>query len=806
MSITHCIVNKAKTGIVNQKKVDELAELVNAQTMASGGIGHVDLAANMRALEIVKHRLNLKKFRTAKQIIAVQGVEARMGQVAGTAAQKALSIFAYTPGQKNPGLNIEYLHKDILGEAHALFIDGLDRYRGKVLNLVKDNVGMKNMIREMYGGNTGDAGAKGIAKSWQDTTDYLLRRFNAAGGDIVRRKDWRVPQGFFSMQRVGRVDVNEFIDDMLRSNDLSKIIDMDTNQPITKQRFIESTKQAYQRIVTDGAVDLEPGRVSTSLFANRHSESRFFSYKDADSWFAMQEKYGDGDIYSILVHHMDKMSRDTAILEMLGPNPDATVKYITDRLRKMNVVEEGTRESAGVKTIEDIWEQITGRTNTPDVPWWANTMQFIRNTLTSAQLGGAFLSATSDIQFQRITAKFNGIPQARVTARALSLFNPLNAEDRKLAVRLGFVAENWTGTAIGMQRFTEAFHGPKLSRHLSDFVMRASLLSPWTQAGRHGFGMEFLGFLADSANKKFDALEPALQRSMQRYGISAADWDAARAVPLFKERGTTFLRPNDVAAAGRVDVASKLKQMVLTETDFAVPTTTALTRTRVTGGLKAGTFWGEIVRSITLYKSFPVALMHTHLSRGFTLETKMQRGQYLANLIIGTTIFGAMAIQAKQIQRGKDMIDMFDPDVAAKFWLGASLQGGGLGIFGDFLFSDANRMGQGFIATAAGPVFGFLQDTDKLTRGNIAQLATGQDMNFGREFVRYMGRYTPGSSIWYARLAMERLILDQLQAQVDSKASQSFRAIEREAEKNYNQQYWWSPGRTTPERAPEVLP
>ena len=63
----------------------------------------------------------------------------------------------------------------------------------------------------------------------------------------------------------------------------------------------------------------------------------------------------------------------------------------------------------------------------------------------------------------------------------------------------------------------------------------------------------------------------------------------------------------------------------------------------------------------------------------------------------------------------------------------------------------------------------------------------------------------PGRSLWYARLAYERMIADEILMWTDPGASQGFRRIERRAKKDFDQRFWWRPGRTLPERVPELL-
>ncbi len=99
---------------------------------------------------------------------------------------------------------------------------------------------------------------------------------------------------------------------------------------------------------------------------------------------------------------------------------------------------------------------------------------------------------------------------------------------------------------------------------------------------------------------------------------------------------------------------------------------------------------------------------------------------------------------------------------------------------------------------------GLVEDIDKLSRGNLFEVLTGQETRFMNEAVRFAKRYTPGSNAWYARLALERLFWDRLQAAGDPKAHQAFRRIQRRAWRERNQSFWWQPGSVAPSRAPDV--
>jgi hypothetical protein len=278
-----------------------------------------------------------------------------------------------------------------------------------------------------------------------------------------------------------------------------------------------------------------------------------------------------------------------------------------------------------------------------------------------------------------------------------------------------------------------------------------------------------------------------------------------RATDLYEYNGATFLRPDDIAARTDLDprmaddLADKLLIMVNTETNFAVPSTSMRGRLALTGNVRPGTIAGEVTRSFAMYKNFPVTVLNTHVARGLSLDGVAAKGKYLGGFIVTATLMGALAMQLKEVAKGRDPMAMDTPE----FWGAAMLQGGGLGIFGDFMFSQTNRFGGGLAETVSGPVVGLANDLRNLTIGNMQQLVTGEDTNFAREMVSFVSRYFPGSSTWYLRLALERTIADQVQMMVDPRAAERMRRLERRYVRERGQEYWWRPGQSRPSRGPD---
>jgi hypothetical protein len=404
-----------------------------------------------------------------------------------------------------------------------------------------------------------------------------------------------------------------------------------------------------------------------------------------------------------------------------------------------------------------------------------------------------------------------GLEPMKVTKRLGKLLNPANKEDRAFAVRMGLIAETASTLAAAQARYVGEISGPEVTRRLADGVLRTSGLSAMTQSGKHAFGLEFMGLLADNAGKTMDELvggnkmDQAFARSLERYGISKDLWDVVRKTTPIDEQGAKFLWPEDIAArtdmnpAAARDLANKVMEMIHTETEFAVPTASIRGRAIMGGGLRPGTLAGEIIRSTLMYKSFPVTLVMTHLRRGMLQQGVVQKGRYFGSLVLGTAAWGYLAMQAKDISKGRD-----PRELNTNTMLAALEQAGGLGIFGDFLFSDMNRFDRSLGETVAGPVVSFGSDVLGLTVGNIQQVVKGEDPKIGRDITRFLQHYTPGGSLWMTRAGYEHMVLDQIQRLSDPSADRSFRRKRKNLEASFGSGYWWGPGDVLPSRAPKI--
>jgi hypothetical protein len=258
-----------------------------------------------------------------------------------------------------------------------------------------------------------------------------------------------------------------------------------------------------------------------------------------------------------------------------------------------------------------------------------------------------------------------------------------------------------------------------------------------------------------------------------------------------------LLRPAEIAERIDPKLAERYLEMIQSETEFAVPSGAHRSRTMLLDENRPGTLIGEAVRSFAQFKSFGSVFVLLHGMRMHGMIASGQTGAgaaYAGSLLLSTTLFGAAALQLKQVAAGREPRERTD----VAFWSAALLQGGGLGIYGDFLFSNVNRYGGGFSTTLAGPVIQRANDLWNLTGGNAIQLASGEKTHFGRELVKFARGNVPGSNIWYLRLAFERTVFDQLQFLADPEANKAFKRQQQFWRREYGQEYFWKPGQMTP--------
>lgn len=256
-----------------------------------------------------------------------------------------------------------------------------------------------------------------------------------------------------------------------------------------------------------------------------------------------------------------------------------------------------------------------------------------------------------------------------------------------------------------------------------------------------------------------------------------------------------------VGDTARRNAIVKLLGVVNTESEFAIVTPGWKERAAFHGTVQRGTVPGEIWRSVLQFKSFPWAMFQRGMDAVANMDGPTSKAIMTSYLIASTTLAGAMLMQTRELLSGKDPLAMADKNWH-KFWGKAFLQGGALGLYGDFLYNSVQtRMGSGPIEALAGPTLGPLLELGLVQPMTaLAKRSEGKQTHLAAQTIADLKGFVPGNNIWYLKAAMEHLVWQRV---MEWASPGYLNQMRQRTQRDFNQQWWWQPGETTPDRAPD---
>lgn len=331
--------------------------------------------------------------------------------------------------------------------------------------------------------------------------------------------------------------------------------------------------------------------------------------------------------------------------------------------------------------------------------------------------------------------------------------------------------------AIGLMRRTGVSEGKALESAKS-FKAEARQVGRELERLKKELNEDFIERWSDRQDEIVALAERSEQRIRERSEANARDLQS--------------LDPqiNRILDDTREDMANRVQQLYADEVNSAVINPDARTLAFVRQGQQAGTPMGEALRLFWQFKTFGIAVMQRAFLREFygygkgaggRLGTSEMRG--LAILMAGSTAFGYLAMSAKDMIKGRTPRPVDD----YKTWQAAMAQGGGMGIYGDFMFAQSNRFGQGFLTTLGGPTVGKADQAYQLW----SDFKAGNDV--AAKAVKFGIGNTPYANLFYTRMAMDYLFLYELQEQMNPGY---LRRMEKQVEQDTGSEWWLKPSET----------
>jgi len=667
---------------------------------------------------------------------------------------------------------------------------------------------------------------KPLARKWLDAAESMRQQFNRYGGDVGKLADWIMPQSWDGklMRDVGQ---KQWVADMLEQIDRSRYVDDETGLIMDDNQIISVLESAYKNITTEGGAFSKQSEITS--IQNRGKAERVLHMKNADAYVAMQGKYGRMSMQSAMANHIEGMASNIALTKTLGPGYQNNISSVINKLR--DEMRKAAAESGDWKQVNSFdlaskraqyaLMEIAGSGGPPRIPnKFVEFLQGMRN-LSMIKLGGSWVSSLTDNANAQAYARLNKISGADLVIEQLKNLDPTD-ETRKVQMQnAGLVPEVYLHSVY---RDVHQMMRAGWTKGLSDATMQLSLMPIATRARSAAFGAAMQNAIGAKLQKfaTLDEITGSDGDILRGLGVTADDWQVWRlAKPdSFGNVSKNYLTPDSIygisddalkqafpgefagkpethakiAADMRDDAVIKLLGTVDSESRAAVLQPGANIKSLMNNRAMAGTARGELWAAVMQFKQFPFAIIEQTIMRMRGMDN-WGRAAFAAHFIGGTTIMGALILQANHLLNGKDPEDVTEGD----FWVRAALKGGALGIAGDALFMDKNKMAQ-FVA---GPVLGDIFNTAEIATRPMRKGMEGGSVDYNdmaADLIRQVNQANPAAKLWYSRGAFDHIVTHDIQ---ESLSPGYLNRMQARTFQQTGNKYWWRPGESMPNRAPD---
>jgi len=696
------------------------------------------------------------------------------------------------------------------------------------------------------------AGAKEaveIAEVVQKVQKQLLKRKNMNGAVIGELKNYVVRQGHdpIILRKTGK---DNWVNYMLEQDGSGSYIRLSEQTFESKSQFkdgVEYTDQEFIGDIYDNLVsgqhqkvdgsdkmgDQLLGFTGPSNLAKKLSTSRVIHFKDGQAAFDYASKFTRQKFSESVVNGIIHDGQSIGLMETFGTNPKAMFDRILQDAQKINKTNFKAKDTIKIKRLENQFKELDGTTRargsgrlllggTVDFAGIGAAWRMLQNM---AKLGAATISSFSDIATK--ASFINSRTDRSIFTSYAKAFSDIfrnysGKQQKELAYLLNVGVENFLGDVHS--RFGANDSLPGMMGKMHQMFFRLNGMTWWNNAQKTGLARMISADLATYTNRAFDSIPIKTRLNLQRYGINAEDWAVYSSMEKRAMDGNDYLVPSavdDVDAAVlqagalrdanltrkrklkkvtdvelqryKDNLRTKLSSYLTDAADTAIPTPGAKERAIMNMGTERGTVLGEAIRAIMQLKGFPI----TYVTKGMSQQyhAKKQAGESgiygIAQMMVGTTVMGYLSMTTKDILKGKSPAEVYDDRDGLNYrtFVRAFTQGGGAGIYGDFVFGEFNRFGRSPLETFAGPTFGTAADALKLW----SSLLEGKTDQVTKNGFRMIVSNTPFINLFYTKTALDYLFLYGMM----EKANPGYlRRMERKIERETDQEYYIPPSRS----------
>lgn len=709
----------------------------------------------------------------------------------------------------------------IYSEAMGRLTDLWNADKGRFFGLFGRKDAEEAIWKETFGEDSGNADAKKGAAVFQKVAEELRSHANAAGRNRGSLGDkYHKPQSN-SQYRVGEAGIERYTQDVPQWLDRDMYLNPDGTR-MSDEQLDRTLAQVFDTITSDGHNKEEPGenghRQGSSDKGGQH---RVLFFKDATSAMAYAAKYSDQGLWDTFHGHIKSMANDIALAETLGPKDEQTFAYFNDRTRldeERQFPAQAKTDIAGAHALNQaLYNNVAGRTqivNQRVHDLW----QAARNFEVFKDLVMLPMTALSDEGGMAATAFANKVPWAGQLFRQLRYLNPLSGESRAQALHSGLAVQTMDShlNRFGSENFGGGGGGKagwlaNATGKLAAFTLKVSGMNAMWNARRSALGSILMSYAGKMTreHENFADLDPQSHGVLANKGVTENDWQVwklaqvedwgAFAHTVLTPKAIHDIPDEQLSALGdptelKRSAATALLSHVLEESTAGVMEQGVRERTRTRMGVMPGTHMGELASSLMLFKGFSVSMMMKHWARAGTMPTGTDRAQYIARLLTAGTVMGALGLQLNNLAAGRDPENM----ASWRFWTHALAKGGGLGFYGEFLYSEMTQRDTSLIAAIGGPLATDAEQITKLTVGAAIKATKGEKVDEGAKALQF-AKSSLGVP-WYLKAALDHLVLNDMQ---EAASPGYLERMQNRASTQRDTSWYYDPHEAVPARAPD---
>lgn len=634
-------------------------------------------------------------------------------------------------------------------------------------------------------------------------------------GYIVRQshdplKMERIPKDLAkNYGKSGKADPQRVWIDYVRERlDWSRTADGRFDPGLNQKEMDEWLAQVYANIVSgfhevhgaDSPASLAKREGNMGRTAAKASRERVLHFKSGEAWFDYHQRYGQGNLGDAIIRGLSRAAESAALMRLFGPSPQATLENVSKDLKR---ILQGRGDFAGVRrvsnmrrTLENRMKEVDGSLNMGGNPRAAEICRNVRAMESMSKLGGALISSITDVPNMGFEFAWQGMGLFRPMAEemALMLKGKGSLAQRRLLSLCGVYSDAMIGQVAS--RFTGEGLNGKASA-LMNLFFKLNGLTFWTDWHKKAVTLMISRRLAMDRELSFDRLPAGRRRMLELYDIDEGCWDMLRRRNMIMDDGLEHMVPDSAfdipdgelaaymgkkgmrfsaarAEEFREELCGRLRTLIRDRLKYAVLEPDADSQAALRQGSSSGTILGEALRFVTQFKSFPMVFIRRSLfreiygnsdsflgglwggARGLNPFAERRAGgaNNLACLFLMMTALGFVAMNVKALLANKTprLPKADDAESWRDVFVASALQGGGLGIFGDFLFGEKTRMGTSPLSAALGPTAGSAESFLNLWQN----AREGKDA--GSQAFRAFYSLVPGNNLFYYRPAFEYLI------------------------------------------------